>query len=94
MLSQDQINSFKTDGHLILPGFVATETIEQWQDQFWGHLGCTIDEPDKWPERVEGFQPNPVFGELPDLQAIVTQVGGGHFSGGGCGVLRAAPKHL
>ena len=33
MLSADQINSFKDHGHLILPGFVAADTVRQWQDQ-------------------------------------------------------------
>ncbi|SVE38135.1 uncharacterized protein METZ01_LOCUS490989, partial [marine metagenome] len=92
MLDQDQINAFKDQGHLILPGFVEADMVRQWQEQFWQHLDCSIDEPDKWPDRVEGFQPDPVFGDLPELQGIVKQVGGGHFSGGGCGVLVRWPQ--
>jgi len=67
MLSSDQIESFKADGHLILPSFVSSEQIQAWRDQFWGHLGCTIDEPEKWPEKVKGFKPDPIFGDLPEL---------------------------
>ncbi len=83
MLTIDQIQSFKKEGHLILHGFISNETIDQWRDQFWTHLGCTIDQPDQWPDRVEGFQPAPLFGDLPELQAIAQQLGGGAFNGGG-----------
>ncbi len=92
MLSSEQIKEFKDHGHLVVRGFVAADTVQQWQDQFWRHLGCSIDEPEKWPEKVEGFQPDPVFGDLPDLQEVVQQVGGGHFSGGGCGVVVRWPQ--
>ncbi len=90
MLSSDQIHSFQTDGHLILPGFVGTDLVQQWRDQFWRHLDCSIAE--KWPERVKDFKPDPIFGDLPELQAIVRQLGGGHFTGGGCGVAVRWPK--
>ena len=92
MLTSEQVQSFKQEGHLVLPGFVEGETVAQWQEQFWGHLGCTIDEPDQWPERVDGFQPDPLFGNLPELQSIANQLGGGAFSGGGCGVLVRWPE--
>jgi hypothetical protein len=92
MLSSDQIESFKADGHLILPSFVSCEQIQAWRDQFWGHLGCTIDEPEKWPEKVKDFKPDPIFGDLPELQSIAGQVGGGHFKGGGCGVAVRWPQ--
>ena len=79
MLTSEEVQSFKQEGHLVLPGFVEGETVAQWQEQFWGHLGCTIDEPDQWPERVDGFQPDPLFGNLPELQSIANQLGGGAF---------------
>ena len=92
MLNNAQIQSFKDEGHLLLPGFVDEDIVAQWQEQFWGHLGCSIDEPDSWPERVDGFQPDPLFGDLPDLQSIASQLGGGAFNGGGCGVLVRWPE--
>ena len=55
----EQIDDFKANGHLILSGFVPDETVAEWQQQFWSHLGCTIDEPEKWPDKVEGFKPDP-----------------------------------
>ena len=92
MLNADQIESFKADGSLILPSFVDAALIAQWRDQFWEHIGCTLDELDQWPDKVEGFKPEPIFGDLPELQAIAAQVGGGCFSGGGCGVAVRWPK--
>ena len=92
MLNAEQIDAFKADGHLILPGFVDAALVAQWRDQFWSHLGCTLDDPDQWPDKVEGFKPEPIFGDLPQLQAIAAQVGGGRFSGGGCGVAVRWPK--
>ena len=68
MLSSDQIESFKADGYLILPSVISSEQIQEWRDQFWGHLDCTIDEPEKWPEKVQDFKPDPIFGDLPELQ--------------------------
>ena len=95
-MTQDQVDSFKANGFLVLPGFVPDDVLAQWREQFWGHLGCTIDEPDKWPDeypaKVEGFKPDPMFGDMPDLQAIAEQVGGGHFKGGGCGVAVRWPQ--
>jgi len=52
-LTQDQIDSFKANGYLVLPGFVADDVVAQWREQFWGYLGCTLDEPDKWPEKTD-----------------------------------------
>ena len=46
MLSPDQIKSFKADGYLILPSAISSEQIQEWRDQFWAHLDCTIDEPE------------------------------------------------
>lgn len=86
MLEVDQIQSFKDHGYLILPGFVDSDQVHAWREQFWAHLDCSIDEPDQWPDRVEGFAPDPLFGDLPELQAIAKEFGGGYFNGGGCGV--------
>jgi len=86
MLEAAQIQSFKDHGYLILPGFVGSDLVHAWREQFWAHIGCSIDKSDQWPDRVEGFAPDPLFGDLPDLQAIAKQFGGGHFQGGGCGV--------
>ena len=91
MLSDEQVNSFKKDGHLILRGFIDDEIISAWQSQFWDHLGCRINEPGKWPDKVEGFQPSPLFGSMPELTSIAEQFGGGNFNGGGCGVLTRWP---
>ena len=92
MLSRQQVADFKNNGHLILRNFIDNHTIGEWQNQFWKHLGCTIHTPEQWPDKVEGFQTNPIFGDIPELQNIATQFGGGNFTGGGCGVLTRWPE--
>ena len=92
MICSEQIESFKANGYLVMPGFIDSEQIEEWRDQFWSHLGCTLAEPEKWPEKVTDFEPDPIFGNMPELQSIARQVGGGHFRGGGCGVAVRWPQ--
>ena len=80
VLSRAQIEEFKAQGVLILPGFVGEAQLESWREQLWAGGEPT-------PERVEackaegGLTPTP--GELPQFQALVEQLGGGAFTGGG-----------
>ena len=74
MICSEQIESFKANGYLVMPGFIDSEQIEEWRDQFWSHLGCTLAEPEKWPEKVTDFEPDPIFGNMPELQSIARQV--------------------
>jgi hypothetical protein len=88
-LNDTQVTEFKRQGCLVLPGFVEESLLEEWRQSFWQHLGGSFEDQKSWPDdpaASRGFVTDPVFGELPRLQAIVHQLGGGHFSGGGCGV--------
>ena len=91
-LSPAQIDAFKTDGHLILPDVIDADLLATWRDQFWSYVGCRPDEPESWPDQTGGFKPDPLFGDLPQMQAISRQLGGDRFQGGGCGVIVRWPE--
>jgi len=86
-LSAAQVDSFKEEGHLILPGFIEEAVLEQWRKQFCAHYNYSLEEPRCQPDKDAGsLHLDPVLGELPQLRAIAHQLGGGQFNGGGCGV--------
>ena len=93
-LDADQISSFKQHGYLILPGLVGEDVVQAWRDQFWGHVGAAADDASSWPEDyvVESFGVDPPFGQLPQMRAIVSQLGGQQFAGGGGSMLVQWPK--
>lgn len=94
MLDAEQITHFKEHGYVILPGFVDTDTLGRWRDQFWQHVGADRDEPSSWPDDyvVKDFGVEPAFGKLSTMQTIVDQLGGGMFAGGGGSMLVQWPK--
>ena len=89
MLSREQIDQFKTHGFVLLRNFVDESTINIWQDQFWHHLGADADNPGTWPDDyvIQDLAMDPLFGQLPQMTAIVEQLGGGMFDGGGGSML-------
>ncbi len=88
-LSPDQVNSFKEQGYLILRNFIDLAQIEIWRHQFWKHLDADADDPSTWPDSyvIEGFSTDPPMGHLPQIKAVVEQLGGGKFDGGGGSML-------
>jgi hypothetical protein len=84
VLSTTEIEAFKADGVLILPGFIDEEQLASWRCQAWAAVGADPDDRTTWPT---GLQPNltvaPHLGELPQCQALMEQLGGGAFTGGG-----------
>ena len=88
-LTQDQITYFKEQGYLILRNFIDPAQIESWRDQFWKHLDVDADDPSTWPDSyvIEGFTTEPLMGHLPQVAAVVDQLGGGKFNGGGGSML-------
>jgi hypothetical protein len=91
-LNPAQIDAFKTDGHLILPDVIDADLLATWRDQFWSYVGCRPDEPESWPDQTGGFKPDPLFGDLQQMQAISRQLGNDRFQGGGCGVIVRWPE--
>lgn len=94
MLHKSQIDFFKTQGYLILKGFVETERMAAWREQFWAHVGADAQDPASWPDSyvIDGFAVDPAFGQLLQMQAVVEQLGGGQFVGGGGSLLVQWPK--
>ena len=93
-LKPDQINSFKEQGYLILRNFIDLAQIEIWRHQFWKHLDADADDPSTWPDSyvIEGFSTDPPMGQLPQIKAVVEQLGGGKFDGGGGSMLVQWPR--
>ena len=86
VLSKTQIDSFKEDGVLILPGFVDEAQLQRWREQVWAGLDASPDDPSTWPKKgghanvkpPVPFTPTP--NELPQFKALIDQLGGGQDS--------------
>lgn len=94
MLTPEQLESFKDNAYLILPGFVEAEQIASWHEQFWAHIDADAQDSTTWPDEyvIGDFSVSPRLGELPEMQVIVDQIGGGSFTGGGGSMLVQWPK--
>ena len=87
-LSRAQLEEFKTEGAVAVPGLVPREILEGWQDQIrsaCAAVGVDIDDPGTWPTgryAPEGGWPEftPALYDLPGLHSIVEQIGGGAFA--------------
>ena len=71
LLTDTQVDHFKTEGYVILPGFFATAQVEAWHDIFWTHVGAQADDPKTWPDSyvIDGLALDPVPGGLPPLSS-------------------------
>ena len=97
ILTPEQIDYFKTNGYLILENFVESDVVQSWRNQIWDHLDSELSDPSGWPDQyvVDGLKIEPesqVFGQLPQVRAVVDQIGGGMFNGGGGQVLAQWPR--
>ena len=97
-LSRAQIGDFKAQGVVILPGFVDEEQLQSWRDQVGAGLDADPDDPSTWPingghAAVDMPSPlTPTPGGLPQFQALIEQLGGGHFTGGGAQIAAIFPN--
>ena len=89
MLNPNQIEHFKQHGFVVLRQFVEAGTLANWRDQFWNHVKGDRNDETTWPDDyvVKNFSVDPGFGNLPDMQEIIEQLGGGMFNGGGGSML-------
>ena len=86
-LSSAQLDAFKAEGVLSIPGLVPPDVLAGWQDQMCDACsdGVDLNDPDTWPAgryAPTGGWPElrPNLYELPSLQSIVEQIGGGAFA--------------
>lgn len=87
-LSQEQLEEFKEEGAVAVPGLVPRDVLAGWQAQIrtaCAAAGVDIDDPATWPNgRYAPAGGWPVFSpglyDLPSLQSIVEQIGGGAFA--------------
>lgn len=89
MLNAEQIESFKRDGYLILRSVIEPVYIDAWRRAFWELVGGTLDDPASWKNKLyvlENYKLDPelALNAHPKVRAVVEQLGGGHFGGGGC----------
>ena len=85
-----ELVSFKANGFVIVRGLVGEEQLQSFREQFWHHIGADPHDCSTWPPAPPGggqlpniMAPRPNLGELPGVAAIVEQLGGGRFTGGG-----------
>ncbi len=85
LLSDVQIEHFKTHGYLVLKNLFDEASLDNWREQIWRKLGSNPEIPETWPEndsrihRYEYAPPESAFWRHPTLRAIVAQLGGGAF---------------
>ena len=87
LLSSAQLDEFKAEGVLPIPGLIPPYVLDGWQDQMRAACsgGVNLDDPSTWPAgryAPEGGWPelSPNLYDLPGLQSIVEQIGGGAFA--------------
>ena len=88
LLTTAQLDEFKAEGAVPVPGLVPPDALEGWQGEFrraCSHDGVDLDDPATWPAgryAPQGGWPelNPCLYDLPGLQSIVEQLGGGAFA--------------
>ena len=87
LLSPAQLDEFKAEGVLAIPGLVPPAVLDGWQAPI--RVACSdgvdLDDPSTWPAgryAPEGGWPelSPNLYELPSLRSIVEQIGGGAFA--------------
>ncbi len=87
LLSAAQLDEFKAEGALPVPGLVPPDVLAGWQAQMRGACsgGVDLEDPDTWPAgryAPEGGWPefSPGLYDLPSLRSIVEQLGAGAFA--------------
>ena len=85
MLTAEQIAFFQEHGYLILKNLIDPEIVDEWRAQVWKHFNSSLETPETWPNDyvVQNFSFSPLLGQLPAMQEITEQLGGGQFTGGG-----------
>lgn len=87
LLTPTQLDEFKVEGAVAIPGLVPADVLAGWQVQLGDACtdGVDLGNPGTWPTgryAPEGGWPEltPNLYDLPNLQSIVEQIGGGDFA--------------
>ena len=87
VLSSAQLDEFKAEGALAIPSLIPADIIAAWQDQMRALCsdGVDFEDPSTWPHgryAPPGGWPElkPNLYDVPSLQSIVQQIGGGAFA--------------
>ena len=88
-VTEEQAAAFVRDGVVVIEDLIGEAQLEAWREQFWGVIGASPDDASTWPgARWEGtvWQQNargpcvhclrPSVGHLPQVRAVVEQLGG------------------
>ena len=88
VLSPAQLDEFKAEGAVAIPGLIPPDVLDGWQAQIRAACsgdGVDIEDPDTWPSgryAPQGGWPDfsPNLYDVPSLQSIAEQIGGGAFA--------------
>ena len=80
--TRQQLRFFKEQGYIILESLIPCRALDAWRSQIWKHFGSSLETPATWPDNrvIEDFtfdDPSLAFGRLPEVTAVVEQLGGG-----------------
>lgn len=90
-LSAEQIDFFKAHGYVVVPSVIEPVYIQEWRRQLWDCVGGRVEDPATWnkkPYVMSDFSIKPNELQMHNhsrVKAIVDQLGGGAFVGGGSG---------
>ena len=83
MLTQQQVEAFRSVGFVTVEGLVEAGVLQTWQAQLWEAVGADpADTPAQWRESSGatthslGPAVSPALHELPQVRAIAEQLGG------------------
>jgi len=89
-LDAASVRFFKHHGYLVVHRLVPEPQLASYRKQFWDHVGAESSDPGTWPAPPPGggqlpniMELRPNLGDLPEIAAVIEQLSGGRFTGGG-----------
>ena len=71
LLSDEQIEHFKTHGYLVLKNLFDEASLDNWREQIWRKLGSNPEIPETWPEddsRIHRYEYAPLSRHFGDTR--------------------------
>ena len=83
-MDRRQLEAFAADGVVLLPGFVTLAQLAVWREQAWAQLddefGPGLSRAGSSSGENKGLQLTPSLDQLPQVNALIRQLGGGRFT--------------